>query len=163
MSSTAHQRLERPFALPELPLGLFAFLLSFVWEMLQSPFYVGMAEMPHWEGVRMCIIATLGDVLIALVAFWAAALVVGSRAWMLAPERSAVVIYVAAGLVITVVFESFATGPLALWEYGEGMPRLPVLGTGLAPILMWLTLPIATLWLTRRYLWGRAAVASNRS
>lgn len=37
--------------LPEVNIAIFAFLLSFPWEMLQSPFFRGLAEAPHWEAV----------------------------------------------------------------------------------------------------------------
>lgn len=146
---------------PELPIGLFAFLLHFVWEFLQAPFWVGMAELPHWEGVRTCTVATLGDVLIALVAFWIGALAARSRAWLLIPELAPTAIYMIVGLALTIIYEFLATGPLARWEYADSMPRLPGLGTGLVPVLQWLTLPVATLWLARRYAWGGLVLSRN--
>lgn len=33
--------------LPELNIGIFAFLLSFPWEILQGPFFQGMTEARH--------------------------------------------------------------------------------------------------------------------
>ena len=36
------------------------------------------------------------------------------------------------------------------WEYAEAMPRLPLLGTGLAPLLQWLLIPPLVIWLVRR-------------
>ena len=46
--------------MPELAVALFSFLLHFVWEMLQVPAFAGMTEMPHWEGIRLCLSATIG-------------------------------------------------------------------------------------------------------
>ncbi|WP_162899861.1 hypothetical protein [Halomonas sp. JS92-SW72] len=40
------------------------------------------------------------------------------------------------------------------WQYGELMPTLPLLGTGLAPLLQWLLLPPLIVWLARRQLLG---------
>ncbi len=37
---------------PEIILGGFAFLLSFPWEMIQSPLFEGMVDTPHWDGVK---------------------------------------------------------------------------------------------------------------
>lgn len=150
-----------PAAAPELAIVLFAALLHFAWEMLQAPFWVGMAAMPHWEGVRTCAIATIGDVMIALVAFWAGAIVVRSRAWLLSPDRSAVIAYIVTGLLITIAYEFLATGPLGRWEYTDAQPRLPWIGTGVAPLLQWLTLPFVTLWLARVHAWGRIALAGS--
>ncbi|MFN0299923.1 MAG: hypothetical protein ACKVQU_06175 [Burkholderiales bacterium] len=146
-------------AIPELAIVLFATLLHFVWEMLQAPFWVGMAAMPHWQGIRTCAIATVGDVMIALVAFWAGAIVVRSRAWLLSPNRSAVIAYIVTGLVITIAYEYLATELLGRWAYTDSQPRLPWIGTGIAPILQWLTLPFVTLWLARVHCWGRTALA----
>jgi hypothetical protein len=46
------------------------------------PFFEGMADAPHWEGVKFCTRATVGDTAIALIAFWGAAAVAGSRDWI---------------------------------------------------------------------------------
>ena len=55
-------------ALPETPVALFSFLLHFVWEFLQVPTYAGMAEMAHWQGIKFCTAATIGDVGFAIQA-----------------------------------------------------------------------------------------------
>ncbi len=145
---------------PELPLALFALLLHFPWEMLQAPLWVGMASLAHSEGVRVCTIAALGDVGIALAAFWSGALAARSRLWLLAPSAAAVATYLLVGLVLTIAYEFFATGPLAFWEYAPSQPRLPILGTGLAPVLQWVLLPPLNLWLARTYMVGRIAERS---
>jgi hypothetical protein len=65
--------------LPELNIGVFAFPLSFPWEILQSPFFQGLAAARHGDAVRVCPLATLGDVGLMLVNFWIVAWV-GRRA-----------------------------------------------------------------------------------
>lgn len=147
---------------PELPLALFALLLHFPWEMLQAPLWVGMANLAHAEGVRVCTIASLGDVAIALAAFWSGALAARSRLWLLDPPRGALFAYLLVGLVITIAYELAATGPLGFWEYAPSQPRLPILGTGLAPVLQWLLLPPLTLWLARTYVVGRITEGAQR-
>lgn len=57
-------------------------------------------------------------------------------------------------MLITVVFEELATGPLNLWEYTDAMPVLPMLGTGLAPVAQWIILPLLQFWFVRRQLLG---------
>ena len=59
--------------LPELNITVFAFLLNFAWEILQSGFFRGMTEARHGDAVRLCTMATFGDVGIALGAFWSVA------------------------------------------------------------------------------------------
>lgn len=146
---------------PELPFALFAFLLHFAWEMLQAPLWVGMAEMPHWQAARACTIATLGDVIIAVMAFEAGAVVARSRGWLLSPKRPTVIAYVLVGLVLTLAYEYLATGPLGRWEYTASQPRLPWIGTGIAPALQWLTLQFATLWLARAHCWGHIVLSQT--
>ncbi|MCR5860632.1 hypothetical protein [Mesorhizobium sp. J428] len=67
---------------PELPVIFFSFLLHFVWEFLQAPTYVGMMEMKHWDGIKLCLSATFGDAGFALVAFWIASMSVRDRNWI---------------------------------------------------------------------------------
>jgi hypothetical protein len=141
-------------ALPEIHVMLFSFLLNFVWEMLQVPFFDGMATMPHWQGVKECTVATAGDILISLVCFWIVAGSVRSRNWIQAPSRRQIDLFVASGLVITIGFEFLATRTLDRWEYSETMPTLPVFGTGLVPLLQWIVLPLLLVWFVRRQLKG---------
>ncbi len=56
--------------LPEFDIVVFSFLLHFVWEFVQAPTYSGMAEMKHWDGIKLCMSAAFGDVWLALTAFW---------------------------------------------------------------------------------------------
>ena len=138
--------------LPELNIAFFSFLLHFVWEMWQAPFFASMPSISHWSGVVACSRATLGDAVMAVVAFWGPALLRGSRQWFAAPRRPEVLLYVAIGLALTVAFEWLATGPLERWSYGPEMPRLPILGTGLLPALQWVLVPPVALWITARQL-----------
>lgn len=138
--------------LPELNVSVFAFLLHFVWEMWQVPFWQDMPTAPHWDAVKICTFATLGDVLLALVAFWIAAAFAGSRSWVLRPRNSEIFIFVAAGLIITIALEWVLTEVLHRWSYAPEMPTLPVLGTGVLPLLQWLILPPVLLWFVHRQL-----------
>ena len=54
-------------ALPEVNIAIFAFLLNFVWEFWQVPFFEGMPTAPHWEAIKFCTSATVGDVALALL------------------------------------------------------------------------------------------------
>lgn len=145
-------RPSRILDLPELNVALFAFLLNYPWEFLQVPFFEAMAAAPHWDAVRFCTRATLGDAGIALIAFWAVAAWVRSRAWILEPNTKHVVGFVAVGLAITVAFEWLATEILGRWAYAERMPTLPLLGTGILPLAQWIILPPIIAWFVRRQL-----------
>lgn len=142
---------------PEFSVFLFALLLNYPWELIQAPLFEGMAVAPHWEAVKVCTRATFGDGIIMLIAFWAVAFAVRSRRWLLNPRAWEVAAFIAAGVLITIVIEHFATRsshPSWGWAYSSLMPTLPVLGTGLTPLLQWIMLPGLVLWLSRRQFAG---------
>lgn len=79
------------------------------------------------------------------------------------PTRAAGSIYLAVGLVLTVVFELPATGPLERWRYGAALPVVPGLDVGLSPLMQWIGIPPTVLWLARRHIAGAAALEDLRS
>jgi hypothetical protein len=143
---------------PELPVAYFSFALHFVWEFVQVPTYTGMAELPHWEAIKLCMSATFGDVGFALTAFWLASLAARRRDWILRPTRFPAAIFVVVGIVLTVGFEYYYTNISLRWTYSDLMPLVPPFGTGLSPLLQWLVVPLLVVWLTRRHLLGAQAI-----
>lgn len=113
-------------------------------------FYQIPAGYSHFDIVRNCTLATAGDVVIMLIAFWAVAALSKSRHWLRYPSRSQMSVFILVGVVITVVIEALATGPLNLWTYAESMPIIPILDAGLIPFLMWILVPPLTVWFARR-------------
>ncbi|NNC72828.1 MAG: hypothetical protein HKN78_08115 [Sphingomonadaceae bacterium] len=134
---------------PEVQIALFGFLAAFVWEMWQMPFY-DQSGLTFMNMVKGCSLGSLGDAGIMVFAYKVAARVVGSPGWIAGPPRKAVLAYLATGLLITVVIEHIAINVGFGWRYSALMPREPVFGTGLVPIVMWIVVPLATLWLVRR-------------
>lgn len=156
--SEARARGVRRWDTPELPVAYFSFTLHFVWEFVQVPTYTGMAELPHWEAIKLCMSATFGDVGFALMAFWLASLAARRRDWVLRPTRFPVAIFVAVGVALTVGFEYYYTNISLGWTYSDLMPLVPPLGTGLSPLLQWIVIPPIVIWLTRRHLLGAQAI-----
>jgi hypothetical protein len=128
----------------------FSFLLHFVWEMLQAPLYSSARDLPHVQGIWICTRAAIGDVGIALSAYACAAAAQRTSLWVMRPRPEGWSAYLVFGLLVTVAFEHLGTGALQRWAYGGAMPTLPVLGTGLAPVLQWLLVPPLAAWLTAR-------------
>lgn len=143
---------------PEFNVLVFSFLLNLAWEVWQVPFFRGMADQPHWLGVKICTQATFGDAGIALAAFWVTAFFARTRSWIMQPSRSDIAIFIGVGLAATIILETLAIGVLARWAYSEAMPHLPVLGTGLLPLLQWLVIPPLVLWFVRRKPGSRSPV-----
>ena len=130
---------------------LLALLLTLVghyaWELGQAQFFAEHAGAPLGSYALHCFIASLGDVVIASIAYAVAAVAFRRPAWPWAPHPlGPAALWLAVGLGITVVFELWATA-VGRWTYAEEMPRL--LGVGLLPLLQWLVVPTATLLLLR--------------
>ena len=139
---------------PELNVAGFSFLLNLVWELWQVTLFQGIADEPHWLGVKKCMLATFGDAGIALVAFWVTAIFAGTRSWILGAHKTDIAIFLSVGVLATIIFEALAVTVFGRWTYNDAMPRLPVLGTGLAPLLQWLVIPGLVLWIVRRQIGG---------
>lgn len=116
------------------------------------PFYQVPPDHSYSEITKNCTLATIGDVGITLTAFWTVAALARSRQWFRRPRYWQMNLYLFVGLVITIVFEALATGPLNRWQYADSMPTLPILGTGVVPLLMWLLMPPLTIWFVKRQL-----------
>jgi len=137
---------------PETNVAIFAFLLNLPWELAQVPLFAGMPSARHWAAILVCGRATLGDAVIALVAFWGVALAGGGRAWVLAPTPGLVGGFMAVGVLVTIGMERLATRVLGRWAYAEAMPVIPLLEVGLSPMLQWVVLPPLIVWFVRRQL-----------
>jgi hypothetical protein len=142
--------LARITGLPEFNIYVFAFLLNFVWEMLQMPlFALPPADTPYWPVIKMCAAATVADGFIMLIAYWTASAFARSRYWFVAAERGHVLIFLITGLAITSAIELIAT-EMGVWKYSSLMPVL--FGVGISPFMQWVIPPLITLWFTRRQL-----------
>lgn len=120
-----------------------SFFLHFFWEMAQVPFFSGMAEANHWDVVWLCTRATVGDANIAFSAYALAALFVKDWFWITQPWRlSTLSIYLGVGLIVTIVFEYWATGAGQRWNYNDLMPVLPLLSIGALPLAQWVVVPM---------------------
>ncbi len=137
-------------SLPEIDLIILSFLGHFAWEILQAPLFASLSETDHFIGIATCLRATIGDLGIALAAFWCAAFTRKDRNWVAKAGILAPAVFFAVGLLATLGLEYLNTEVTGRWSYDGLMPLLPVLGTGLTPILQWIFVPMLVLWYMRR-------------
>lgn len=135
---------------PEINISIFGFLLNFVWEIWQAPLFKSMDSLTHFQATLHCTQTALGDVVILLVAFWVIALVAKSRCWIIHSKTMQVIGFIVIGVIITVVIEAIAVHVLQRWQYATAMPTLPILGTGIVPVLQWLIIPPIIVAMMRR-------------
>lgn len=118
-----------------------------VWEILQLPLYTLWATGTRQNRVFAVLHCTAGDVAIATSALLIALALFGRSQW---PKQNAALVFAASlalGLGYTIFSEWFNTSVRGSWAYSDLMPIVPVLGTGLAPLLQWLVVPALALWL----------------
>ena len=107
-----------------------------------------MAPADHATAIRIGTQATFWDANIVVTAYLIAAIRVRYIGWMQAPSSKPLFFCLAAGLLITVLFENLATEVLQRWTYNEQMPTLPLLGAGLLPLAQWVVVPALSLYAT---------------
>lgn len=132
---------------PETWLAIHGYLIAFLWEMLQMPYYA-MSHLSAWETTINCSLASLGEAGIMVFAYFVASWAVNDRYWLSSRIRKPVMVFLVTGLVITLVVEYFATSAAWGWKYSAKMPTL--LGIGMVPIVMWIVVPLIALGLASR-------------
>ena len=138
------------WSVPEVSVAFLSFVLHFVWEFIQVPFFAGLPTADHWAAIKVCTRATAGDVGFALIAFWTTAAVARSRRWITSPRVREVTVFLAVGVALTVAAEFHAAEIAERWAYADTMPTVPVIGTGLTPLLQWIVVPLLVISVGRR-------------
>ncbi|MBA7672091.1 hypothetical protein ES703_80263 [subsurface metagenome] len=138
-------------SIPELNIAFFAFLLNFVWEVLQTPFFVDISTEINtiiWYRFH----CTLGDVMISLAGFWFVALILRSRSWFLNPTKKKLLLFVAFGVSYTIFSEIKNVSLNKLWAYSDFMPVVPYIDVGIVPLIQWIIIPPLLVFIVRRQL-----------
>ena len=132
---------------PETWLAIHGFLVAFVWEMFQMPFFET-ANLSVWQVTLRCGLASFGDAGIMVFAYSVATLIARNRQWLHHATWKPFTAFLLTGEVITIAVEIVALRVPWGWNYSA---RMPVLwDIGLIPIAMWLVVPLAALRLAAR-------------
>lgn len=125
-------------------------LANLAWEIAHLPLYTLWQEGSFREIAFAVVHCTAGDILIATASLVLALLLFAERRW---PDRGfqrVAAVAVAFGAGYTVFSEWLNTEVRGSWTYTDRMPVLPILGTGLSPLVQWLAIPTAAFWWARR-------------
>ena len=128
----------------------FVAIANLAWETAQLPLYTIWSEGTPGDIAFAALHCTAGDVLIAGASIVAALLLVGTGQWPSERYRAVAAAALVAGLGYTVFSEWLNTEIRGNWAYAYFMPTLPVIGTGLAPFVQWIAVPLAAFWWARR-------------
>lgn len=126
-------------------------VFSLAWEVAQLPLYTLWKEGTPQQVAFAVLHCTLGDVLIGLSALLLALIALRAGPWpgWRWPELTAVATVIGVGY--TGFSEWLNTVLRQSWAYSDWMPMLPVVDIGVSPVLQWVVVPTAALWLARRY------------
>jgi len=116
-----------------------AVAVNYPWELAQAPLYAP----PMGWGARLwhCGLASVGDGAMVLLIVVAGRLLLRRGDWFVRPGTRDRLVMLALGLALSVGVEWVALRGLGWWAYAPGMPLVPVLGVGVAPLLQMLALP----------------------
>jgi hypothetical protein len=124
--------------------------LNLLWEGAQLPLYELGSTSTIGTKAFTIVHCALGDVLIAALALVAALVVIGCSAWPVERARVVFMLAVSFGIAYTIYSEWLNTTVRQSWAYSPLMPVLPLIGTGLSPLLQWLVVPSLALTLATR-------------
>jgi len=128
---------------------LAATLLNLLWEVAQLPLYTIWSEGTRTEQLWAVLHCTGGDAVIATSTLGLSILFLARKEWP--GHRYALT--AGASIILALVYTVFSEKlniARGGWEYSPAMPRTPVLGTGLAPLVQWIVVPLASFWLARK-------------
>jgi hypothetical protein len=117
------------------------------WEVLQLPLYTLWSTGTLRQQAFAVLHCTLGDVMIAGLALLLALSLVGRTEWPYAGTRRVYLASLVLGIGYTIYSEWLNVSVRGSWSYADLMPVIPILGTGLAPLLQWIIVPTAALWI----------------
>jgi hypothetical protein len=134
---------------------------NLAWEFAQLPLYTIWHEGSPRRIAFAAVHCTGGDVLIASSALVGSLLVLGGSRWPYRRYETVAAAAVIGGLAYTIFSEWLNTEIRGSWTYAGSMPQLPLIGTGLAPLVQWLVIPPLAFWWARRPLTAHAISANS--
>ena len=147
MRNWAASCIARPLVRRALLWAGLSFALNLVWEVAQLPLYTIVRD-PSVARIAYAVLhCTVGDAIIAVSGFILAGFVFQDADWPSSRPWSGGAVAILFGLAYTAYSEWYNVYETGAWAYSESMPL--VFGIGLAPLLQWLVVPVATLFMVR--------------
>ena len=119
---------------------------NLVWEALQLPLYTPWTTETAPKIAFAVVHCTAGDVMIASLSLLAALTLFGRSGWPANGAGPVFALTLAAGAAYTVYSEWWNTSVRGNWTYSELMPIVPLIHTGLSPLLQWIVVPSLAMW-----------------
>ena len=118
-----------------------------LWEVVQLPLYTLWTTDTVKRQAFAVLHCTVGDAMIAGLTLLAALAFLAPADWPRGGRRLVWIATVVLGAGYTVYSEWLNVHVRGNWTYSELMPTVPIIGTGLSPLLQWLVVPTMALWI----------------
>lgn len=112
------------------------------WEVLQLPLYTLWATGTLQQQTFAVLHCTVGDAMIAGLCLLLALAMFAPPSWPYAGTRRVLVASLLLGIAYTFFSEWLNVSVRGSWAYSKFMPVIPVIGTGLSPLLQWILIPV---------------------
>jgi hypothetical protein len=122
--------------------------LHLVWEIVQLPLFTIWRTGTLKQQAFAIAHCTVGDLMIAGLTLLVALAVLAKSDWPRSGSRLVWLMTLLLGAGYTVYSEWLNVSVRGNWAYSEWMPTIPLIGTGLAPLLQWVVIPTLAQWVT---------------
>ena len=119
---------------------------NIVWEVLQLPLFTLWTTGTVRQQAFAVFHCTIGDAMIAGLSLLLALAIFAPATWPRAGVARVFMASLAFGVGYTIYSEWLNINVRGSWAYSDLMPVVPVIGTGLAPLLQWVVVPTMALW-----------------
>lgn len=116
------------------------------WEILQLPLYTLWSTGTLRQQAFAVVHCTLGDAMIAGLSLLLGLAIFARATWPRAGVARVFMASLAFGVGYTFYSEWLNVSVRGSWAYSDLMPLVPVIGTGIAPLLQWAVVPTLALW-----------------
>lgn len=137
--------LDWPIALRRYLVG--SAVIHLLWEVIQLPLYTIWSEPIPNQAIAV-LHCTVGDIMISALALLTAIAILAPSGWPRSKTMGVWLLLLILGVGYTVYSEWLNVSVRGSWAYSPLMPTLPMIGTGLSPLLQWMVVPTLVIRMT---------------
>ena len=115
-----------------------AFVLNFLWELMQMPLYDRSSFVINH--ITFCALGSVADAIMVLLIYFGLAVIFKNPLWIYPLKWQRVVLVILIGGIGAILSEMRHLS-LGNWAYSDSMPLIPILNVGISPVLQFMILP----------------------
>ncbi|MEJ7678311.1 MAG: hypothetical protein WKG06_10710 [Segetibacter sp.] len=135
-----------------------AFLLNFVWEVIQMPLYKNTSY--PTQHIAFCALASVADMIMVLLIYFGFALIYKRPFWIKEATIPRILFVMLVGGIGAIIAEMRHV-TAGNWAYDKSMPIIPIVDVGLSPVLPFTLLPTCIYYLSFRINKAKEAIRTK--